>query len=93
MILRPINENVLIEVSKLAEKTKSGIVIPDNARKKPGEGKIIAVDVKNKYDLKIGDIVLFDRFSGIEIKVEEKDYLMMKTELILARKIIGGSTS
>ncbi len=93
MIIRPINKNVLIEVSKRDEKTKGGIVIPDNARKKPGEGKVIAITPKHNSEILAGDIVLFDQFAGQELKFNDKDYIMMKEEDILAKKIIGGLTS
>ena len=80
--LRPLADRVIVKQSEAEEKTKTGILLPDAAKEKPQRGKIEAVgaDVKS---VKIGDIVLFDKYSGSKINVEGTDYLIIKEEDIL----------
>lgn len=88
--LKPLSDNILVQ--PLAEKkTPSGIVIPDTAKEKPQEGKVVAVG-PGRYDdgelikpeVKRGDKVLYKKWGGNEIKVEGKEYLIVKEEDILA---------
>ena len=95
MKVKPLNDRVLVQRIKEEEVTKGGIVIPDTAREKPAEGKIIAVGPgkmseqgqRMTLQVKEGDRVLFGRYAGTEIKVEGEEYMMMREEDILA--IIG----
>jgi chaperonin GroES len=92
MKVKPLNDRVLVKRTEELQVTKGGIFIPDSAKEKPIEGKIIAVgpgkvnESGNRLPLnvKAGDKVLFGRYAGTEIKVEGQDYLMMREEDILA---------
>ncbi|MCB8995637.1 MAG: co-chaperone GroES [Bacteroidales bacterium] len=85
--LKPLADRVLIEPKEAETKTASGIFIPDTAREKPQQGKVVAVGPGNKdekMEVKVGDLVLYGKYSGTEITVEGKDYLIMKQSDILA---------
>ena len=92
MKVRPLNDRVLVKRLEEMQVTKGGIYIPDTAKEKPVEGKVIAVgpgkvnDQGNRVplNLKEGDRILFGRYAGSEIKVEGEDYLMMREDDILA---------
>lgn len=93
MKIKPLYNYILIEPVKEEEKTKIGILLPETAEKeKPEQGKVIAVgsgkkDKTGKFiplEVKEGDIVLFTKYSPNEIKVEDKEYLIIKEEDILA---------
>ena len=91
MTVKPLFDNILIEPSERERKTASGIVIPDSAKEKPQEGKVIAVGGGKTNDagqlikpqVKVGDIVMYKKWGGNEIKIEGKDYLIVKEEDIL----------
>ena len=91
MKFRPLHDRVLIEVLDSEEKTAGGIIIPDSAKEKPQEGKVVAVgpgakteDGKTvKMDVKIGDRVLFGKWSGTEVKIDGKEYSIMKESDIM----------
>ncbi|MFT4738390.1 MAG: chaperonin GroES [Cyclobacteriaceae bacterium] len=79
--IRPLGDRVLVEPIEAESKTKSGIIIPDTAKEKSQEGKVIAVGEgtkKQKMTVKIGDQVLFGKYSGTEIHLDGKDYMIMK---------------
>jgi len=84
--LKPLHDRVLIQALEGEEKTKGGIIIPDTAKEKPMEGKVVAVGPGGrgddgkliKLDLKVGDKVLYGKWSGTEVKIDGKDYLIMK---------------
>ena len=86
MQFRPLHDRVLIEVLDSEEKTSGGIIIPDTAKEKPQEGKVVAVGPGAKtddgkiipMDVKIGDLVLFGKWSGTEVKIDGKEYSIMK---------------
>ena len=86
MKLKPLADRVLVEPLAAEEKV-GGIYIPDTAKEKPQKGKIVAVgpgDKDNKVTLKVGDCVLYGKYSGTEINYEGSDYLIMKESDILA---------
>ena len=91
MKFKPLHDRVLIEVLDSSEKTAGGIIIPDTAKEKPQEGKVIAVGPGSKsedgkitpMDVKVGDHVLFGKWSGTEVKVDGKDYSIMKESDIM----------
>ena len=95
MKIKPLGERVLVEPVKEEEAIKGGIIIPDSAKEKPQEGKVIAVgtgklDEKGKvipFNVKKGDIVLMPKYGGTEVKVDGQEYQIMREEDILA--IIG----
>ncbi len=82
MNFKPLGERVLVERLEEDTKTASGIIIPDNAKEKPLEGKILAIGSEVK-DVKVGDRVVFGKYSGTEIKLEGKEYLILKLEDVL----------
>jgi chaperonin GroES len=85
--VKPLGERVLVEPQEAEVKTASGIIIPDSAQEKPQKGKVLAVGNGTKdvqMEVKVGDIVLYGKYSGTEIKVEDKTYLIMKQSDILA---------
>ena len=87
MKLKPLADRVLVEPSAAETKTTSGIIIPDTAQEKPQKGKIVAVGEgtkENPVTVKVGDNVLYGKYSGTELKYEGKDYLIMKESDLLA---------
>jgi chaperonin GroES len=92
MKVRPLHDRIIVKRLEEEEKTKGGIIIPDTAKEKPIEGKVIAVgDGKIKEDgkkipmeIKKGDRVLFVKYGGTEIKIDGEEHLMMKEDDILA---------
>lgn len=83
--IKPLGENVLVKIIKEDLKTKSGIVLPENvAQEKPQEGKVVAVGDDKKIKVKKGKKVIFAKYSGTEIKINEEEHLILKSEDILA---------
>lgn len=91
MNIRPLNDRLIVKRFDEEEKTKGGIIIPDNAKEKPQQGEVMAVgngklleDGKRAaLEIKKGDRVLFGKYSGTEIKIDGNEYLMMREEDIL----------
>ena len=87
MKFRPLHDRVLIKVLDSEEKTAGGIIIPDTAKEKPQKGSIVAVGPgtkENPVTVKVGDSVLYGKYSGTELKLDGKDYLIMRESDILA---------
>ncbi|WP_338768055.1 co-chaperone GroES [Bernardetia sp. ABR2-2B] len=85
--IRPLADRVLVAPDAAEEKTASGIIIPDSAKEKPQRGKVIAVGNGKKDEpitVKVGDNVLYGKYSGTEINVEGEDYLIMRESDIYA---------
>ncbi|RNC85078.1 MAG: co-chaperone GroES [Winogradskyella sp.] len=85
--IKPLADRVLVEPMEAETKTASGIIIPDNAKEKPQKGTIVAVGNGKKDEpltVKVGDVVLYGKYGGTELKLEGKDYLMMRESDILA---------
>ena len=91
-MIKPLGERVVIEVAESDVKTVSGIVLPDTAKEKPQKGTVVAVGAGKLLDngeraameVKVGDGVIFSKYSGSEVKVEGKDYLIVRESDILA---------
>ena len=91
MKFRPLHDRVLIKVLDSEAKTAGGIIIPDTAKEKPQEGEVVAVGPGGKteegkllpMDVKIGDIVLVGKWSGTEVKIDKKEYSIMKESDIM----------
>lgn len=85
--IQPLSDRVLVEPQEAETKTASGIYIPDSAKEKPQQGKVVAVG-KGKKDhdmtVKVGDVVLYGKYAGNELKLDGKDYLIMREDDILA---------
>jgi chaperonin GroES len=92
MKVKPLHDRLIIQTLEEEEKTKGGIIIPDTAKEKPVEGKVIAVGAgrikkdgtKMPLEIKNGDRVLYAKYAGTEIKIDGEEYLMMKEDDILA---------
>jgi len=92
MQIRPLHDRLIVKRLEEEEKTKGGIIIPDSAKEKPIEGKVIAVGEGklNKHGKKIplgvkkGDRILFARYAGTEVKIDGEEYLMMREDEVLA---------
>ena len=85
--IKPLADRVVIEPVEAETKTASGIIIPDNAKEKPQKGKVVAVGkglVDEPMTVKSGDNVLYGKYAGTELKLEGKDYLIMRESDILA---------
>lgn len=91
MSLRPLQDRIVVERVEETKTTKGGIIIPDTAKEKPAEGKVIAVgngrvgeDGKLiPMELKVGDLILFSKYGGTEVKIDGADYLIMRQDDVL----------
>jgi len=92
MKVKPLGDRILVQRVEAMERTKGGIVLPDTAKEKPKEGKVIAVGPGKVLDsgetapigVKAGDRILFSSYAGTEVKIDGEDYLIMKEDDILA---------
>ena len=92
MALKPLADRIVIKRLEAQEKTKSGLVLPDSAKEKPQEGKVIAVGTGRLLDdgtvksleIKSGDRVLYGKYSGTEVSLEGEEYLILREEDVLA---------
>lgn len=92
MKFRPLKDNVVVQVLEAGEKTRGGLFLPDTAKEKPQEGKVISVGTGRRLksgkvvapSVKKGDIVLFSKYSGNEVKIDEEEYLIVSEKDILA---------
>lgn len=85
--VKPLADRVIVEPAAAEQKTASGIIIPDTAKEKPQRGTVIAVGTGKKDEpitVKVGDLVLYGKYSGTEINIEGTDYLIMRESDILA---------
>lgn len=90
MKFKPLGARVLVEPTEVKEQIKGGIVIPDTAKEKPTEGKVIAIGIKRDedgkeiaFDVKVGDTVLMPKYGGTEVKISDKTYQIIREEDIL----------
>jgi chaperonin GroES len=91
MSIRPLHDRVIIQRLDEGEQRVGGIIIPDSAKEKPQQGKVIAAGAgkirddgeRQPLDVKAGDLILFGKYSGQEIKVDGEDYLIMREEDVL----------
>ena len=91
MKFRPLHDRVLIEVLDGEEKTAGGIIIPDTAKEKPQEGKVVAIESGSRtedgkiipMDVQVGDVVLFGKWSGTEVKIDGKEFSIIKESDIM----------
>ncbi len=89
--IKPINDRVVVKPAPAEEKTQGGIIIPDTAKEKPIEGKVVAVGKGKvaddgkliKPEVSVGDKVLFSKYGGTEVKIDGEEYLIMREEDIL----------
>jgi chaperonin GroES len=93
--ITPLHDRVIVRRLEEKETAKGGIIIPDTAKEKPHEGEVIAIGAgklekghRIPLDVKVGDRILFGKYTGNDIKIEDREYLILREEEILAR--IGG---
>ncbi|MCF6095531.1 co-chaperone GroES [Thermovorax subterraneus] len=91
MNIKPLGDRVVIKVLDKEEKTKGGIVLPDTAKEKPQKGEVIAVGTgeiidgkKVPLEVKVGDKVIFSKYAGTEVKIDDQEYLILRQSDILA---------
>jgi chaperonin GroES len=92
MKVRPLHDRLLVRRIEEKETAKGGIIIPDTAKEKPQEGEVLAVGngkilengTKVALDIKVGDKILFGKYSGSEVKIEDDEYLILREEDVLA---------
>ena len=92
MNIRPLHDRIIVQRLEEGEQKVGGIIIPDTAKEKPQEGKVIAVGngkvsdegKKIPLDVKAGDKILFGKYSGSEVKIDDEEYLIMREEDVLA---------
>jgi chaperonin GroES len=92
MKVRPLHDRIMVERLEEQEVRRGGIIIPDTAKEKPQEGKVIAVGTgkvgddgkKIPLDVKAGNKILFGKYSGSEVKIDDKEYLILREEDVLA---------
>ena len=85
--ITPLHDRVIVQPAAAEEKSKGGIIIPDTAKEKPQRGTVIAVGTGKKDEpmtVKVGDNVLYGKYSGTEVQIEGKDYLIMRESDIFA---------
>lgn len=85
--VKPLGDRVLIEPMSAEEKTSSGIIIPETAKEKPQKGTVVAAGPgtgDEKMEVKKGDVVIYGKYSGTELNIGDKDYIIMKQSEILA---------
>lgn len=91
MSLRPLSDRILVQRVEEDEKTKGGIIIPDTAKEKPAEGKVVATGNGRMgedgkllpMDVKVGDRVLFSKYGGTDVKIDGEDYLILRQDDVL----------
>ena len=92
MKLKPLGDRLVVKAAPNEEKTKGGLVLPDTVKEKPVEGEVVAVGqgkvlengTRQPMEVKVGEGVIFSKYSGSEVKVEGKDYLIVRESDILA---------
>lgn len=92
MKLQPLHDRIVVEAAALEEKTAGGILLPDSAKEKPLKGTVLAVGPGKTLDsgkvapvdVKVGDTVLYGKYSGTEVTVDAKDYIILRAEDVLA---------
>jgi chaperonin GroES len=91
MKIRPLNDRLLVQRLEEEEKTAGGIIIPDSAKEKPAQGKVVAVgpgkvsDAGERVELQVkeGDVILFSKYGGTDVKLDGEDYLIMREDDVL----------
>ena len=99
MNVRPLHDRIIIQRLEEGEQQVGGIIIPDSAKEKPQQGKVIAAGngkskddgTRTPLDVKAGDLILFGKYSGQEIKLDGEDYIIMREDEVLG--VVGGSST
>jgi len=83
-MIKPLSDRVLVEPKEAETKTAAGLYIPDTAKEKPQQGTILAGKKDEPMEVKVGDVVLYGKYAGTEVTVDDKKYLIMKQSDIFA---------
>ena len=84
MAIKPLGERILVKIKTSDEKTSGGIVIPQTAQEKTQEGIVVSVGDSPDIKVKKGDVIIYDKYAGTQIKIDDKDHLILKAEDVLA---------
>jgi len=92
MALKPLGDRVVVKPLEAEDKTKSGLVLPDTAKEKPQEGKVVSVGTGRllddgtvkKLEVKAGDRILYGKYAGTEVRIDGEDYLILREDDVLA---------
>lgn len=89
MVLKPIGERIVVKMVEVEEKTSSGIVLPSSAKEKPQVAEVVAVSTaienkENNVKINVGDKVIYSKYSGTEVKLDDEEYIIVKLEDVLA---------
>ncbi|HQA60597.1 MAG: co-chaperone GroES [Tepidanaerobacteraceae bacterium] len=91
MNIKPLGDRIVIKVLEKEEKTKGGIVLPDTAKEKPQKGEVLAVGSgeivdgkKVPLEVKVGDKIIFSKYAGTEVKIDDEEYLILRQSDVLA---------
>jgi len=92
MAIQPLHDRIIVEAAAKEEKTAGGIILPDTAQEKPQRGSVLAVGPGKRLDsgqlapvgVNVGDVVLYGKYGGTEVKVDGKDYIILRVDDILA---------
>ena len=87
--LQPLGNRVLVQVLEQEERTKGGIYLPETAKEKPQQARVVAIgdEAEEELSLQVGDVVIFPKYSGTEIRVDGTEYLILNADDILAKVI------
>lgn len=85
--MQPVNGNVLIEMAEEKEATSGGIIIPETAKEKPSEGKVISIAADATEQIVVGDVVIFKEYSGTKVEYDGTEYLLIPADEILAKYV------
>ena len=93
--LQPLADRLVVKPIEREEQTKSGIILPDTVKEKPQEGKVVAVGpgrlsedgTRIAMDVKVGDIIIYSKYGGTEIKVDDEELMILRESDILAKKL------
>ncbi|MCX8059521.1 MAG: co-chaperone GroES [Spirochaetes bacterium] len=84
MKIKPIGDRILIKVNPPETRTKGGIILPDTAQEKTQNGTVVAIGDSDQIKVKVGDKVMYDKYAGTSIKIDDEDHLILKMNDILA---------
>ncbi len=87
--LEPLGNRVLVQVLEQEERTKGGIYLPETAKEKPQQARVIAIgeEAKEELSLEVGDVVIFPKYSGTEVRVGDEEFLILNADDVLAKVV------
>ncbi len=87
--LEPLGNRVLVQILEQEERTKGGIYLPETAKEKPQQARVIAIgeEAEEELSLEVGDVVIFPKYSGTEVRVDNEEYLILNADDVLAKVV------